>query len=51
VKCCTYGSETDHHARNQAANSGRREVVYDYCGHSPHIEYPAEVAAELLRLV
>jgi pimeloyl-ACP methyl ester carboxylesterase len=28
-----------------------REVVYPGCGHSPHIEFPAEVAAELLRLV
>jgi pimeloyl-ACP methyl ester carboxylesterase len=28
-----------------------REVVYDDCGHSPHIERPAEVTAELLQLV
>lgn len=28
-----------------------REVVYADCGHSPHIEFPAEVAAELLKLV
>ncbi|MBM2615769.1 alpha/beta fold hydrolase [Actinoplanes sp. LDG1-06] len=28
-----------------------REVVYDNCGHSPHIERPAEVTAELLNLV
>ncbi len=28
-----------------------REVVYPDCGHSPHIEFPAEVAAELLRLI
>jgi pimeloyl-ACP methyl ester carboxylesterase len=28
-----------------------REVVYDDCGHSPHIERPADFTAELLRLV
>lgn len=28
-----------------------REVVYDNCGHSPHIERPAEVTAELLALL
>jgi pimeloyl-ACP methyl ester carboxylesterase len=28
-----------------------REVVYDNCGHSPHLERPAEFAAELLKLV
>jgi pimeloyl-ACP methyl ester carboxylesterase len=37
--------------RYAAAGGSYREVVYDNCGHSPHIEYPAEVAAELLRLV
>ncbi|TDO32998.1 alpha/beta hydrolase family protein [Paractinoplanes brasiliensis] len=35
-----------------AANGGSfREVVYDNCGHSPHIERPAEVTAELLALL
>ena len=35
-----------------AHRGGRyREVVYDDCGHSPHIERPAEFAAELLTLV
>jgi pimeloyl-ACP methyl ester carboxylesterase len=28
-----------------------REVVFDGCGHSPHIERPAEFAAELVKLV
>ena len=28
-----------------------REVVYDNCGHSPHIERPAEFTAELLQLI
>jgi len=28
-----------------------REIVYENCGHSPHIERPAEFAAELLELV
>jgi pimeloyl-ACP methyl ester carboxylesterase len=28
-----------------------REAVYAGCGHSPHIEFPAEAAAELLKLV
>jgi pimeloyl-ACP methyl ester carboxylesterase len=37
--------------RYAAAGGSYREVVYANCGHSPHIEYPAEVAAELLRLV
>ncbi|MEU4243666.1 alpha/beta hydrolase [Actinoplanes sp. NPDC026619] len=27
------------------------EVVYENCGHSPHVERPAEVAAELLKLL
>ncbi len=35
-----------------ADNGGSfREVVYDNCGHSPHIERPAEVTAELLTLL
>ncbi|MEV6494570.1 alpha/beta fold hydrolase [Actinoplanes sp. NPDC051633] len=35
-----------------ADNGGSfREVVYDNCGHSPHVERPAEVTAELLRLL
>ena len=35
-----------------AANGGSyREVVYDDCGHSPHLERPAEFTAELLELV
>jgi pimeloyl-ACP methyl ester carboxylesterase len=37
--------------RYAAAGGSYREVVYANCGHSPHIEYPAEVAAELLRLI
>ncbi|MFG1604894.1 alpha/beta fold hydrolase [Actinoplanes sp. NPDC049265] len=37
--------------RYAAAGGGFREVVYDNCGHSPHVERPAEVTAELLRLV
>lgn len=36
--------------RYKAAGGEYREVVYPECGHSPHIERPAEVAAELLRL-
>ncbi|MBU2667819.1 alpha/beta hydrolase [Actinoplanes bogorensis] len=35
-----------------AQNGGTfREVVYDNCGHSPHVERPAEVTAELLGLL
>ena len=35
-----------------AADGGSfREVVYENCGHSPHVERPAEVTAELLRLI
>ncbi|MGK5683580.1 alpha/beta fold hydrolase [Actinoplanes sp. URMC 104] len=35
-----------------ASNGGSyREVVYENCGHSPHVERPDEVTAELLRLV
>jgi pimeloyl-ACP methyl ester carboxylesterase len=37
--------------RYAAAGGSYREVVYADCGHSPHVEFPAEVAAELLRLV
>jgi pimeloyl-ACP methyl ester carboxylesterase len=37
--------------RYAAAGGSYREVVYPDCGHSPHVERPAEVAAELLRLV
>ena len=33
------------------AGGGTGNPVYPGCGHSPHIEFPAEVAAELLRLV
>jgi pimeloyl-ACP methyl ester carboxylesterase len=28
-----------------------RELVLENCGHSPHVERPAEVAAELLKLI
>ena len=34
-----------------AAGGSYREVVLPDCGHSPHVEFPAEVAAELLRLL
>lgn len=37
--------------RYAAAGGSYREVVYAGCGHSPHVEFPAEVAAELVRLV
>jgi pimeloyl-ACP methyl ester carboxylesterase len=37
--------------RYAAAGGAYREVVYPNCGHSPHIEFPAEVATELLRLL
>ncbi|HTF13007.1 MAG TPA: alpha/beta fold hydrolase, partial [Asanoa sp.] len=37
--------------RYAAAGGGYREVVYAGCGHSPHIERPAEFVAELLDLV
>jgi pimeloyl-ACP methyl ester carboxylesterase len=36
--------------RYAAAGGSYREVVYAACGHSPHIERPAEVAAELVAL-
>lgn len=37
--------------RYAAAGGSYREVVYDGCGHSPHVERPAEFAAVLLDLV
>jgi len=37
--------------RYSAAGGSYREVVYVGCGHSPHIERPAEFVAELLELV
>jgi pimeloyl-ACP methyl ester carboxylesterase len=37
--------------RYAAAGGSYREVVYPGCGHSPHIERPAEFAAVLLDLV
>ena len=37
--------------RYAARGGSYREVVYEGCGHSPHLERPAAVAAELLRLV
>ena len=37
--------------RYAAAGGAYTEVVYENCGHSPHIERPTEFAAELLRLV
>jgi pimeloyl-ACP methyl ester carboxylesterase len=37
--------------RYAAAGGSYREVVYEACGHSPHIERPAEVTAELLALI
>ena len=36
--------------RYAAAGGAYREVVFEGCGHSPHIERPAESAAELVRL-
>jgi pimeloyl-ACP methyl ester carboxylesterase len=36
--------------RYAAAGGSYREVVYQNCGHSPHVEFPAEVAAELVHL-
>lgn len=36
--------------RYVAAGGAYREVVLEDCGHCPHVEFPAEVAAELLRL-
>ncbi|MER7458482.1 alpha/beta hydrolase [Micromonospora sp. NPDC126480] len=37
--------------RYAAAGGAYREVVFPGCGHSPHIERPAEFAAELLALI
>ncbi|GIH16408.1 alpha/beta hydrolase [Rugosimonospora africana] len=37
--------------RYAAAGGSYTEVVYDGCGHSPHIERPAEFAAALLKLI
>lgn len=38
--------------RRYADNGGGfREVVYEGCGHSPHVERPAELTAELVALV
>jgi pimeloyl-ACP methyl ester carboxylesterase len=37
--------------RYAAAGGAYTEVVYESCGHSPHVERPAEVAAELLKLL
>jgi pimeloyl-ACP methyl ester carboxylesterase len=37
--------------RYAAAGGSYQEVVLPECGHSPHVERPQEVAAELLRLV
>lgn len=36
--------------RYTAAGGTYREVVYPNCGHSPHVEFPTQVATELLRL-
>jgi pimeloyl-ACP methyl ester carboxylesterase len=37
--------------RYTAAGGTYREVVYPNCGHSPHVEFPTQVATELLRLI
>lgn len=37
--------------RYAAAGGAYAEVVYPNCGHSPHVERPVEVAAELVKLV
>jgi pimeloyl-ACP methyl ester carboxylesterase len=37
--------------RYAEAGGSYREVVYDKCGHSPHVERPVEVAAELKQLL
>jgi pimeloyl-ACP methyl ester carboxylesterase len=36
--------------RYKSAGGSYREVVYPNCGHSPHVERPADVASELVRL-
>ena len=37
--------------RYAAAGGSYTEVVYENCGHSPHVERPLDVADELLRLI
>ncbi|WP_030434243.1 alpha/beta fold hydrolase [Actinoplanes subtropicus] len=37
--------------RYAAADGAYTEIVYENCGHSPHIERPADFAAELLKLL
>jgi pimeloyl-ACP methyl ester carboxylesterase len=37
--------------RYAAAGGSYREIVYERCGHSPHIERPTDVASELLGLI
>ena len=37
--------------RYAAAGGAYTEVVYEGCGHSPHVERPADFAAELLKLL
>jgi pimeloyl-ACP methyl ester carboxylesterase len=37
--------------RYAAAGRAYTEVVYENCGHSPHVERPAEFAVELLKLL
>jgi pimeloyl-ACP methyl ester carboxylesterase len=37
--------------RYAAAGGAYTEVVYENCGHSPHVERPTEVAAELRKLL
>ncbi|MFI5893636.1 alpha/beta fold hydrolase [Actinoplanes sp. NPDC051513] len=37
--------------RYSAAGGAYTEVVYESCGHSPHVERPTEVATELLKLL
>ncbi|MFF5294059.1 alpha/beta fold hydrolase [Paractinoplanes globisporus] len=37
--------------RYAAAGGAYTEVVYENCGHSPHVERPTEVAAELLKVL
>ena len=34
----------------KSAGGSYREVVYPGCGHSPHVERPADVATELTQL-
>jgi pimeloyl-ACP methyl ester carboxylesterase len=37
--------------RYETAGGAYTEVVYENCGHSPHVERPADFAAELLKLL